>query len=142
MKLSLEDDGMCYVCGKNNKDGFRLDFEHPRSGVLRAEVVFEKRHQGYKGIVHGGLVATLLDEMMINLAWKEGFPAVTAELNVRLKKATLVGDKVRLEGRLEPSKARKGRLIKAKAEAWNQKGELLAWATATCVRLGIKKALH
>src|SRR3989338_4174375 len=133
---------MCYVWGKKKKDGFGLDFEHPRSGVLRAEVVFEKRHQGYKGIVHGGLVAALLDEMMINLAWKEGFPAVTAELNVRLKKATFVGDKGRLEGHLEPPGPKKGRLIKARAEAWNQKGELLVSATATCIRLDIKNTRH
>ncbi len=132
MSLDLQDDHMCYVCGKDNPQGFRLDFEHPQKGVLTANLVFSKEHQGYRDIVHGGMISMILDEMMVNLAWKEGAPAVTGELNVRLKKPTRVGERVFFEGRIDKEEAR---VLQASATAKNQKGELLASATATCVRI-------
>ncbi len=132
MSLNLQDDHMCYVCGKDNPQGFRLDFEHPQKGVLTAQVVFSKEHQGYRGIVHGGMISMLLDEMMVNLAWKEQMPAVTGELTVRLKKPTPVGERVFFEGRIDRQESR---LLHASATAKNQKGELLASATAVCVRI-------
>ena len=131
-KLKLEDNSQCYVCGKKNPHGFQLDFSHPEKGRLTAEAVFRPEHQGYKNIAHGGLVATLLDEMMVNLAWLEGRPSVTAELNVRLKKAVQVGERVLLEGRLE---SEGDRLLTASASAKNSQGELLATAEATCLRI-------
>ena len=130
MSLKLEDDQMCYVCGSKNPLGLRLHFEHPKKGFLRSTVVFAKEHQGFKGIVHGGMMAMVLDEMMVNLAWKEGIPAVTVELNVRLKKAAKIGQKVLLEGHLGKGR---GRVLHASSEAKNQKGEVLASATATCL---------
>ncbi len=139
MSLKLEDDFMCYVCGKNNPQGLRLDFEQPEKGRLTASIVFSKHHQGFKNIVHGGMVASVLDEMMVNLAWKEGLPAVTAELNIRLKKAILVGQKVLLEGRFEKvGEWGKGRVLYASATARDEKGEILASATATCIRISSK----
>ena len=137
MALKLEDDHGCYVCGKDNLQGLHLDFEHPKKGLLKATVVFAKHHQGFKGIVHGGMMAMVLDEMMVNLAWKEGIPAVTGELTVRLKKAAKTGQKVHLEGRLELSGEGK-RVFQASAQAKDEAGELLAEATATCVRVKIE----
>jgi uncharacterized protein (TIGR00369 family) len=132
--LRLEDDKWCFVCGTENPSGFRLRFEHPEPGVLRAKTTFKKDHQGYKGVVHGGLVSALLDEMMVNLAWVEGRPSVTAEITVRLLKPTAVGQTVHLEGRLlTPEK----RVIRASAEARSEAGELLASATATLVRIQV-----
>lgn len=132
MGLSLEDDSMCYVCGKNNPQGLKLDFSHPQKGILRTMVVFSKEHQGYKNIVHGGMISMLLDEMMVNLAWKEGLPAVTAELTVRLKKPTLIGEKVFFEGRLDRETEK---VLYTSADAKNEAGDLLASATGTCVRI-------
>jgi acyl-coenzyme A thioesterase PaaI-like protein len=130
MPLKLEDDQMCYVCGSKNTLGLKLHFEHPQKGLLKSTVTFSKAHQGFKGIVHGGMMAMVLDEMMVNLAWKEGIPAVTVELNIRLKKAAKIGEKVLLEGRLGKGR---GRVLHASSEAKNEKGEALASATATCI---------
>lgn len=130
--LHLEDDRMCYVCGKDNTHGFRLDFSHPKKNHMFAEVVFQKYHQGYKGIVHGGILAMMLDEIMINLAWKEGLPAVTADLGVRLKKAAKIGHKVRFEGFIDRVE---GRAVYAHAAAHDEEGRLLATAQATCIRI-------
>ena len=135
MNLKLEDDQMCYVCGSKNPLGLKLHFEYPQKGLLKSTVVFSKEHQGFKGIAHGGMMAMVLDEMMVNLAWKEGIPAVTVELNVRLKKAAKIGQKVLLEGRLEKGQ---GRVLYASSEAKNEKGEVLANATATCILVSQK----
>lgn len=132
MALDLQDDHMCYVCGKENPAGLKLDFRHPKPGVLTAEVVFSKEHQGYRNIVHGGMVTMVLDEMMVNLAWKEGKPAVTAELTVRLKRPTVVGEKILFEGRIDREE---GRLLHASASARDPQGALLASATAICMRV-------
>ncbi len=132
MSLDLQDDHMCYVCGKDNPQGFRLTFKQPAKGVLTAEVVFSKEHQGYRDIVHGGMVSMLLDEMMVNAAWLGGTPAVTAELNVRLKKPTKVGERVLLEGRIDREETR---LLHTSATARRENGELLASATAVCMRI-------
>ena len=135
MPLRLEDDQMCYVCGKNNPHGLHLDFEHPSEGKLQATVVFSKQHQGFKNIVHGGMMAMVLDEMMVNLAWKEGVPAVTAELTVRLKKTAKIGEKIYLEGRID---RREGRALYASSVAKNAEGEILASATASCIRITLE----
>ena len=136
MSLRLEDDHMCYVCGKDNPQGLHLNFEHPHKGKLKAEAVFSKHHQGFKNIVHGGMMAMVLDEMMVNLAWKEGIPAVTVEMRTRLKKASKVGEKIFLEGSLDDQK---GKLIYTSSVAKNDKGEVLAEAEATCMRITLKE---
>ena len=86
MNLRLEDDQMCYVCGKKNLKGLRLDFRHSKGGRLETTVVFSKKYQGFKGIVHGGVIAMVLDEMMVNLAWIEGRQRLPPNLMLGLKK--------------------------------------------------------
>lgn len=132
MSLHLEDDQMCYVCGKNNPEGLRLTFQKPRKNHLTSEVTFRKEHQGYKNIVHGGMVAAVLDDIMVNLAWLEGLPTVTGELTVRLKKAVPTGHRVLLEGVLEKEE---GRMLFMRASAKSPSGVLYATAKAKCLRM-------
>lgn len=132
MSLELDDDRWCYACGPLNPIGFKLRFAHPEPGRLTARVTFKKEHQGYKNIVHGGLIGTLLDEMMVNLAWIEGTPAVTGSYTVRLIKPVRVGAEVLLEGSIGRSTSR---LIYASATARDTSGQVLAEAEATCVRI-------
>lgn len=132
MSLELIDDKMCFVCGKENPISLRLEYAHPADGRLTSKIRFAREHQGYKDIVHGGLLTTVLDEMMVSLAWYEKKPCVTAEITVRLKKAVRVGEEVFLEGRLDKEEAK---LIFTSAEAKNAAGEVLASATAKCLRI-------
>jgi uncharacterized protein (TIGR00369 family) len=123
---------MCFACGANNKQGLRLHFEHPEPGRLTSSVIFQKHHQGYKNIVHGGMMAVVLDEMMVNLAWIEEKPSVTGELTIRLKKPAKVGEKILLEGRILRENAR---ILYAEATAKDSGGGLIAEARGTCVRI-------
>ena len=70
-ELILQDDLMCFVCGKNNPCGLKLNFVLDKDRILKTEFTFAKIHQGFKDIVHGGLIGLILDEVMVNLLWIE-----------------------------------------------------------------------
>ena len=78
-RLQLEDDGHCFACGKKNPGGLQLDFTSS-NGKTAAEFLPKKEHQGFKDLVHGGIIATILDEAMVKAVLSTGVQAVTAEL--------------------------------------------------------------
>lgn len=97
----LRDNQRCYVCGKKNPNGLAVDFEIDKearsiSALFRPADV----HQGYEGIVHGGILSALLDEAMAKLAFSLGIPAVTAEITVKFRIPAAPGDELRVSGRL------------------------------------------
>ncbi len=57
-----------------------------------------KEHQGFKDIVHGGLVATVLDEVMVRLLYIRGIQAVTAGYGDALEQAGSLGERVPIRG--------------------------------------------
>ncbi|MEW6213623.1 MAG: PaaI family thioesterase [Nitrospirota bacterium] len=96
MKNKLEDDNYCFVCGEKNPNGLRLNFSlHDRKAL--AEFVPQKIHQGYKDIVHGGIISTLIDEAMVKAALMQGILAITAEITVRFKNPLMVGERAIIE---------------------------------------------
>ncbi len=109
----LLDNQLCYVCGKKNSLGLAVDFEIDRNArASRALFKPAPLHQGYQGIVHGGILSALLDEAMAKLAFSLGFQAVTAELTVKFKAPAAPGDELVVSGRLTNESSR---LIQAEA---------------------------
>lgn len=98
--MELVDDQMCFVCGKKNLDGLRLDFELVGGAEVRTSFVPTQRFQGFQDIVHGGIISTILDEVMVNGAWLRGMRAVTAKLDVRLRRPAKVGERLYFVGRI------------------------------------------
>jgi acyl-coenzyme A thioesterase PaaI-like protein len=92
MKNSLQDDNYCFVCGEENPLGLRLKFSLHNSTVT-AEFVPQKVHQGYKDIVHGGIITTVLDEAMVKAALLQGMPAMSAEITVRFRNTLFAGER-------------------------------------------------
>ena len=134
--LSLVDDRGCFACGKGNPDGLGLRFEYPEPGRCRAEFVAIKKFQGWQGVLHGGIISTMLDEAMAHaLGGSElgggGSGAVTAELVVRFKKPVPIGARIVLEGNVAGSN---GRVVEASAEIKGESGEVLASATGKLVK--------
>ena len=117
----------CFVCGESNPAGLRLRFETDGRIVQtrfrpRAELV------GFKGVVHGGLIATVLDEIMVwACAVQARQFAFCAELKVRFVNSLSPGEEVIVTG--EMSANRKHRVFEAKATARNAAGVTLAEAT-------------
>lgn len=130
--MNLEDDKYCFVCGDKNKYGLGLKFVIDKDNMMHAEFIPQKHHQGFKDIVHGGLIGLILDEIMVNLPWKMGKNVVTAEFNVRLKKIAKVGEKLSFRGWIEREESK---IIYTRAEAKNENGAILATATAKCIKL-------
>jgi acyl-coenzyme A thioesterase PaaI-like protein len=128
--LRLNDDRWCFACGEKNPVGLKLVFSPAPDGALCTSFSFRREHQGYEGIVHGGLIGLVLDEVMLNLAWRTGLRAVTAALDLRFRQAVRVGERVEFAGRIT---GRKGRLVLAEAEARSPGGALLAEAKARCL---------
>ncbi|MDP7420529.1 MAG: PaaI family thioesterase [bacterium] len=113
-KSELEDDGWCFACGIHNPNSLHLMFK-TEGEYLTTTFKPNRTHQGYKGILHGGIICTLLDEVMAWSAIEYGKPAVTARLEVRyLKPASTDGT---LEARARVVVEKK-RLIKVEAELY------------------------
>jgi len=131
--LELKDDHHCFVCGKDNPAGLRLDFTI--DAVARSiTTVFTpaKVHQGYEGVVHGGIISTVLDEAMTKLAFSLGMDAVTGRLTVRFKRPLMVGESITVTGRLVKES---GRAVEAVAVAVKDDGTVIAEAEGLLMRL-------
>jgi uncharacterized protein (TIGR00369 family) len=135
--LELEGDDYCFGCGADNPIGLRLRFTVDADRRV-AEALFTPRdeHQGYAGITHGGLIATLLDEAMLKLCWELGIPAVTARLETEIKKPAPVGEELLVRGRLVEDR---GRVIKAEAEILDAAGEVVATGRSTAIVQGPRR---
>lgn len=127
----LTDDGGCFACGKSNPVGLKLEFVE-QNGEYVAFFTPAKEHQGFAGIAHGGIICTLLDEAMARYAWIRGRKAVTAEINVRLKRPARVGSILKVTGRIDSEDRR---VIKASAQVTDESGEIVAQASARMVKV-------
>lgn len=129
--LPLEDDNGCFACGKSNPIGLKLEF-----AIEGEEYVTyftpKKEHQGWVGIVHGGIASTILDEVMARYVYILGHNAVTGEITVRLKKPARVGQRLRFAGKMEREDRR---VIDMSARATDEDGSLIAEATGRMVRV-------
>lgn len=87
----------CFACGKDNPIGLKLKFSES-DGKYVAHFTGGPQHQGYDGIVHGGIVSTLLDEIMARYPYTKGLNSVTARLEVRYRKPTPIGQELTITG--------------------------------------------
>lgn len=121
----------CFVCGESNPLGLKLRFETD-GHIVQARFRPAHEHLGFKGVVHGGLIATVLDEIMVWVcAVRTRRFAFCAELNVRFLKSLSPGDEVQLTGELVAN--RRGKIFEAKAAVRNHAGEFFAEATGKYV---------
>ncbi len=109
----LKDNDYCYVCGRKNPRGLAVDFEIDReTKSIRGRFTPQKEHQGYEGIVHGGILSALLDEAMVKLAFSLGISAVTAEMTVKFKSPASPGHELIVTGNIAEESRR---LVQANA---------------------------
>jgi acyl-coenzyme A thioesterase PaaI-like protein len=130
--MNLIDDQMCFICGTLNDSGLKLKFE--KNGINQVTTTFtpEKKYQGYKDIVHGGIISAVLDEVMVNAAWMNGMPSVSAQIEIRFHHPAKVGETLNFKGLVHP---KKGRLIMAEGEATDLNGRKVASGTAKLMKI-------
>lgn len=98
----------CFVCGLENPVGLRLAFYSTGPGEATCDYVAPEHYQGYPGVVHGGIVASMLDEIVGRAAMEAGPDRfmMTARLEVRYRQPVPIGVPLRLVGRLISRRAR------------------------------------
>jgi len=135
--MEFETDGNCFVCGEKNSGGLRLDFDLDKDKkTLRTTFVASPTYQGWDGIVHGGIISTLLDEAMAKLVYELGYQAVTASLEVRFKNPAPILEPLLVYGEItDVSK----RLIRAKAYIAKEDGTVLATGTSAFINQSTKR---
>ena len=92
----------CMVCGssENNPDSLELVFSQHPDGSVSAPFVVRPKHQGYTGLLHGGMTSTLLDAAMTHCLFMQGVKALTAELTVRFMAPIRLGQTLTVCARL------------------------------------------
>jgi len=115
----------CFVCGKENRHGLRLQFfadQHSVRGIFRPRDFL----CGYPGIVHGGILASVADEVMWWAAsWKRASSCVTVELNVKYLKPAPTDGEYELTARV---KNEKKRIVEVEGEVRDKGGQIYAAA--------------
>jgi uncharacterized protein (TIGR00369 family) len=117
----------CFGCGPTNPQGLHLRFSiDPVALTVTAPVQLTRLHEGPPGYIHGGIIATLLDEAMSKLNRPLEVLAVTRNMQVDYLKPSPLNQPLTLTGR---HLSREGRKLHHQAELTNAEGEVLARAT-------------
>ena len=117
----------CFVCGERNAVGLKLRFTTD-GRVVQARFRLRAAHIGFRGVVHGGILTTVLDEIMV---WACAVPtrqfAFCAELTTRFLNPVRPDDEIVATGEMLSN--RKNRIFDAKAALTNPSGQIFAEAT-------------
>lgn len=89
----------CFACGTLNTHGLQLEL-HAASDRCWVELTLADRFEGWEGVAHGGIVCTLLDEVMAWAVVDHDIWGVTARMNVDFRKPVPIGRPIRAEGRV------------------------------------------
>ncbi len=123
----------CFACGTANPIGLNLTFY--RSGdVVCSDITLGKVYEGWENMAHGGIVSTLLDEVMSwAIMYSKKVFLVTRNMKIKYIRPVLIGTPLTVTGQLtddsEPPK------IRAKAEIRDNKGRLYVRSTAEFVEV-------
>ena len=125
----MEDDGFCFACGQNNPIGLKLKFVEI-AGRYVAKCVMDKNYQSFNGVLHGGIITTLLDEAMGGYLFNLKQPAYTGKLEVRYRRPTPTGEQLTVSGWIA---GRKRNVVEMRSEIALSDGTITAEATAKMV---------
>ncbi len=123
--LTLIDDKHCFVCGSMNPQGLQVSFQRREPGTCSTTWTAGPAHQGYAGIVHGGILSTLLDEVMAHAVIATGVQVVTADMHIKFVRPAPVGFPLTIAGNRTGGR---GRLHLAKGVVMMPDGTVLAEA--------------
>jgi len=120
----------CFACGELNAHGLHLELHSGLDGC-RTELTLDPRFQGWEGVAHGGILCTILDEVMAWSVIGRGTWGVTARMAVDFRRPVSVGRAIRAEGEVTETSRRlfrtTGRIVDLET------GETLATAEGTYV---------
>ncbi len=110
--MDYPDTHHCFLCGDQNPIGFKLKFKQENGDTI-SETAIPSQYQGFDGVVHGGIIATFLDEIMAQAVKKSGQRAMTGTLTVKYRKPCRTEKQIQMRGRIIEIS---GRIIKSQGE--------------------------
>ncbi len=123
----------CFACGTENPIGLNLQF-YRLADTVCTELILQREYEGWEGVVHGGIVSTLLDEVMSwAIMYTKKVFLVTRKMDIKYVRPVLVGTPLTVAGRLvddsQPPK------IRARAEIRDDQGRLLVRSNGEFVEI-------
>jgi uncharacterized protein (TIGR00369 family) len=123
----------CFGCGPANQAGLRLEFLLADDGSVVSLPVVPGTFDGHPGYLHGGIIATLLDEAMSKAVRAQGSTSMTRRMEVDYLLPVPSGAPLRIEGRVVRNEGRKRW---AEARVVNEKGIALAEGKGLFIEVG------
>jgi acyl-coenzyme A thioesterase PaaI-like protein len=124
----------CFVCGVENPFGLKLDFFTTGPGEVSVNTILSENYQGYPGVVHGGIVACIVDEVLgrVHMGDSLNNPRfmVTAKMSIHYRQPVPTNKPIRIVGSVLTSKKR---TATSKAAIFDQDGTVLVEAEALLV---------
>lgn len=120
----------CFVCGPDNPYGLKISF-HMEGNKCCAEYCPPEHYCGFDGVTHGGILFSLLDDVMANWLYLQGESAYTGKCEIRYREPAATEVCYRLEAE---QLSRRGRTAKMAGRILHpEDGRIVAEATATFV---------
>jgi acyl-CoA thioesterase FadM len=127
------DGHFCFACGTANPIGMNLQF-YRKGNWICSDVTLRKNYEGWDGMAHGGIISTLLDEVMSwTIIYLKGIFFVTRKMEVKYIKPVLIGVPLTVRGELREE--RRERFIRAQAKIMDAEGQILSRAVGEFVEL-------
>jgi uncharacterized protein (TIGR00369 family) len=122
----------CFGCGEANATGLRLEFLLAENGSVVCLPTVAAVFEGHPGLLHGGVIATLLDEAMSKAVRARGLTAMTRQMEVEFLRPVPSGTAIRIEGQVVREDGRKHW---TEARILNAGGKILATAKGLFVEV-------
>jgi acyl-coenzyme A thioesterase PaaI-like protein len=139
-RIEVEENHYCFGCGRLNPHGLKLSFFADPDGSVWADWLPAREQEGYAGIAHGGMITTVLDEVMGWVMSSRAIWAMTGRLNVSFRKPVEIGKATRARAWIV---ADQGRKLEVSAELRRiEDGALLAESSGLFVRVPEQVAIE
>jgi acyl-coenzyme A thioesterase PaaI-like protein len=122
---------LCFVCGAKSESGLHLHYRQEGDEIV-TEFTGTAAHQGFPGVVHGGLLGTILDETMGRTALFTRTWTMTGRLEVRYRNPAPVGERLTCRARLTRGR---NSAFEARGEVTLDDGTVLAEAKGLFIRV-------
>jgi uncharacterized protein (TIGR00369 family) len=124
--MEFQDDNYCFACGKDNPIGLKLKFSFNGEDSTSITFIPNKEHQGWANVVHGGILSSLMDEIMARLIINNIGNVVTSRMDTRFLRPAKVGEELTITGKIEKDEAK---FVKASSRIVNSAGKCIAAST-------------
>ena len=127
----------CFVCGRNNPHGLYMSFYDNGSNEVISEYTVSEEYQGYPGVVHGGVVAAMLDEVVCRVAMigNHHHFMMSVKMDIKYRHPVPTGEKLQVIGRIVRLR---GRLGKATGEVILPDGALAVESALTLANVPVE----